>query len=111
MTWPLDPDPSAADADAEEPPLPTYVVHARFGEQAPSLEEAVRALRARLAGAHGLYDDVRLERRDDDGTWLLDVRFVVASLNAQTAVRGVAETLADHGPAADEVWADPVPLG
>ena len=101
----------ASGSALEDRALPTYAVRARFAERAPSAEHAERALRARLTAAHGLYDDVRVEREEDDGTWQLQVRFVVVSVDAQSAVRGVAATLADGGQPADEVWADPVPLG
>jgi len=67
-------------------------------------------VRARLTAARGLYDDVRVERREDDGTWQLEVRFVVVSIDAHTAVLGVSETLESAGVSADEVWATPLEL-
>ncbi len=105
-------DPVSDDApDSAEVALPTFVVRARFAEAAATAEEAERAVRKRLTAARGLYDDVRIERREDDATWLVEARFVVASLDAHSAVLGVSETLADAGAPPDEVWADPVPIG
>lgn len=87
--------------------LPTFVVLARFAEAADSAEQAERSVRERLTATRGLFDDVAVERREDDGTWLLEVRFVVVSLDPQTAVTGVCETLAAARLSPDEVW---VPL-
>ncbi len=104
MISPLD---RPAEPEPDESALPTFVVNARFAETAPTEQQAAAALRQRLAGAHGLFDDVRVERREDDGTWLLEARFVVVSVDAPTAVTGVSATLAQAGAEADEVWIDP----
>ena len=92
----------------EEGLLPTYAVQARFAEGAEDAEQAEHSVRARLTAAQGLYDDVRVERREPDGTWLLEVRFVVVSVDAHTAVLGVSESLRGAGLAPDEVWATPL---
>ena len=93
----------------DEPSLPTFVVLARFPEAADSAALAEQSVRGRLTAARGLYDDVRVERREDDGTWLLEVRFVVVSIDARTAVTGVSETLTGAGLSPDEVWVEPDP--
>ena len=98
----------APDEDGEVR-LPTFVVFARFPEAAPTAEQAEASVRERLTAARGLYDDVRVERREADGTWLLEVRFVVVSLDAHTAVEGVAGTLSSAGLSPDEVWVPPEP--
>ena len=94
----------------EEIALPTYEVKARFAAAGDSGEAAEADVRGRLTAARGLYDDVRVERREPDGTWQLEVRFVVVSIDAHTAVLGVSETLASAGVSADEVWATPLAL-
>ena len=93
-----------AEREPDESTLPTFVVNARFAETAATEEQAAAALRQRLTGASGLFDVVRVERREDDGTWLLAARFVVVSVDAPTAVTGVSATLAEAGARADEVW-------
>ena len=101
---------AGTDEDVDgEVALPTFVVLARFAEAAPTAEQAETSVRARLTAARGLYDDVRVERREDDGTWLLEVRFVVVSLDAHTAVEGVSGTLTSAGLSPDEVWVAPEP--
>jgi hypothetical protein len=99
----------ADDAGDGQVNLPSFVVLARFAEAAPTAEQAEASVRERLTAARGLYDDVRVERREDDGTWLLEVRFVVVSLDAHTAVEGVSETLTSAGLSPDEVWVPPAP--
>ena len=106
-----DPHVTSVDEDAEdEVALPTFVVRARFPEQAATAAAAELAVRERLTAARGLYDDVRVERREDDGTWQVVVRFVVCSVDVHVAVLGVSETLSESGVVADEVWADPAPI-
>lgn len=106
---PLDLELSGADDEDGEVRLPTFVVLARFPAAAPTAEQAEASVRARLTAARGLYDDLRVERREDDGTWLIEVRFVVVSLDAHTAVEGVAGTLGAAGLSPDEVWVPPEP--
>lgn len=106
----LAPDDGTPDVDRlEDVTLPTFVVLARFAEAADSAEQAEKSVRARLTAARGLFDDVLVERREDDGTWLLEVRFVVVSVEAQTAVAGVSETLTAARLSPDEVWVAPEP--
>lgn len=93
----------------EEVSLPTFVVLARFAEAGADAEQAEASVRARLTAARGLFDDVSVERREDDGTWLFEVRFVVVSVDAHTAVTGVSETLTRAGLSPDEVWVAPDP--
>jgi hypothetical protein len=85
-------------------PLHSFAVLARFRRAAASAEDAEEALRAELEPVHGLFDDVRVEPPEPDGRWALDVRFVVASLDAETAVNGVHETLRGSGLSPDEAW-------
>lgn len=103
------PSPRSAADDVDEPSvelaLPTFTVLARFADLAGTAEEAQDHVRSRLAATRGLYDDVAVERREPDGTWLLEARFVVVSVDAGTAVLGVDETLAAAGLTPDEVWA------
>lgn len=84
--------------------LPTYAVLARFRETAPSAEEAVRGLVARLRAADEPVHEVEVEREEDPGTWLVVARFVLVSVDAGTAVAGLTETLAEAGLEPDETW-------
>jgi hypothetical protein len=84
--------------------LPTFAVAARFRRAAADAGAAERALRQELTDAQ--YDDVQVERADDDGSWLLRGRFVVVSIDGHTAVTGVHETLHEAGTEVDEVWLD-----
>ncbi len=92
----------------DEGVLPSFAVLARFPAVGPDGDAAAAAVRERVTAARGLYDDVRVERQEPDGTWLVEVRFVVVSVDASTAVQGVVETLTAAGPAPDEVWAEPL---
>jgi len=94
----------------EEIALPTFEVKARLAAAGDTGDAAAADVRARLTAARGLYDDVAVERREPDGTWQLEVRFVVVSIDARTAVLGVSETLESAGVSADEVWATPLEL-
>ncbi len=93
----------------EDVNLPTFVVLARLAGAGESAEQAEASVRSRLTAARGLFDDVAVERREDDGTWLFEVRFVVVSIDAHTAVTGVSETLVAAGLSPDEVWVAPEP--
>ena len=86
--------------------LPTFVVLARFRESAGNEQDAVDAVRRRLAGAAEPFDDVFVERQEDDGSWMVVARFVVVSVDSHTGVAGVHDSLRTAGFAVDEVWAD-----
>lgn len=86
--------------------LPTYAILARFRESAASADDAVDAVTSRLADCGERFDQVTLERADDDGTWLVVARFVTVSVDAHTAVAGIHEDLHSAGLAPDEVWAE-----
>ena len=98
------------DEHAAEVVLPTFVVWARFRETAGSGEQAGQQVRDRVLAAGGLFDDVRVEPADPDGAWPVDLRFVVVSVDSNTAVAGVHSDLSEGGAAAYEVWAEPTPL-
>ena len=82
--------------------LASFAVTARFRRTAATAEQAEREVRTALRG--GLFEDVRVEPREPDGRWAVDVRFVLVSLDGETAVAGVHESLRLAGSAADEVW-------
>ena len=86
--------------------LPTFAILARFREAAGSEEAALAAVTERLTAAAERFDQVALERQDDDGSWLVVARFVTVSVDAHTAVAGVHEDLHSAGLAPDEVWAE-----
>ncbi len=86
--------------------LPTFVVLARFRQSAASEQEAVDTVRRQLTGADEPFDDVFVERAEQDGSWMVVARFVVVSVDAHTGVAGVHDSLRDAGLAVDEVWAD-----
>ena len=88
--------------------LPTVPVLARLRSTATDADAAVADVRARLAPVRGLYQDVLLERQEDDGSCWVVVRFVTVSVDVHTAVLGVHETLSAAGLPVDEVWAQPV---
>ena len=90
----------------DEMALPTFAVLARFQERAATGEEAARSLVARMTLAEEPFHEVRVERQDSDGCWLVLVRFVIVSIDAHTAVLGLSETLTDAGMLPDEVWVD-----
>lgn len=105
MTLPADLD-DLSDEPAEDV-LPTFAVLARFAEQAPDGETAVRQVMTRLGEAEEPFHEVRVERQEDATTWMVVARFVMVSVDAGTAVAGVSETLTDAGLRPDEVWAGP----
>ena len=84
--------------------LPSFVVFARFHADAATAEEAEQQVRERLQAARGLFDDTRVEPREPDGSWAVDARFVVASVDTDLAVQGVFATLQDAGVVPDEAW-------
>ena len=95
------------DTDELDTALPTYAVLAQLSRPTGgSGDEAVRSVETDLRAAGAPYDLVTVERQDDDGTWRLRARFVVVSVDGETAVRGVHETLVAAGVHPDEVWLD-----
>jgi hypothetical protein len=86
------------------PVLHTFAVQARFRCQAADAEHAERLVRERLVPVRDQLSDVRVEPQEPDGRWAVDVRFVVASVDGETAVNGVHETLRGAGVPADEAW-------
>lgn len=89
----------------DEAVLASYEVLARFPTIAGTEQEAVATLRSRLEPERGQYDDVTVERREPDGTWMVLARFVVATVDAEAAVAGVHAELTGAGLTPDEVWA------
>jgi hypothetical protein len=86
--------------------LPTFVVLARFRQAAASEQDAVDTVRRQLTGADEPFDDVFVERTEQDGSRMVVARFVVVSVDAHTGVAGVHDSLRDAALAVDEVWAD-----
>lgn len=86
--------------------LPTFAILARFRVQADTEREAVETVVARLTAAQEPFHEVTAEPREPDGSWLVDVRFVLVSVDGHTAVVGLDETLREAGTAPVEVWAD-----
>ena len=95
---------SAGIRDGGEVVLHTFAVRARFRRAAASAADAEALVRRELEPVRGLYDDAVVEPQEPDGRWAVDVRFVVASLDGTLAVRGVHESLREHGLVPDEVW-------
>ena len=87
--------------------LPTFAVLARLRSTAADGPAAVADVIGQVARAAGLYEDVVVERQEDDGSFCVVVRFVTVSVDAHTAVLGVHETLTREGIAVEEVWALP----
>lgn len=92
--------------DTTELALPTYAVLARFRATGSSSEDAVRSVVTALTDADEPFHEVQVERQEEDGTWMVVVRFVLVSIDGHTAVVGLHETLTAAGLAPDEVWAD-----
>jgi len=84
--------------------LPSFAVTARFRRAAETREDADHLVRSELQASRGLYNDAKVEPQEPDGRWAVDVRFVVVSLDGETAVEGVHETLREAGITPDEVW-------
>ena len=104
----MTPDPTTAQVLDELPAdvvLRTVPVLARLRSHAPDERAAVADVTARLEPVRGLYDEVLVERQEDDGSFFVVGRFVTVSVDVHTAVVGVAETLAGAGVPVDEVWA------
>ena len=92
-------------ADDVDVVLATVQVLARLRSDAPDEESAVADARRRLEPVRGMFDDIVVERREDDGSFWVVARFVTVSTDVHTAVVGVHETLRDAQVTADEVWA------
>jgi len=88
--------------------LPTFAVLARLHSTAADGPAAVADVIGQVAPSAGMYDDVVVERQEDDGSFWVVVRFVTVSVDVHTAVLGVHETLIGQGVAVDEVWALPI---
>ena len=84
--------------------LDSFQVFARFCTQSATAQEAVLLVHRRILAAHEHPSEVRPEREERPGTWLVVARFVVVSVDAHTAVLGVTEALAAVRP--DEVWTE-----
>lgn len=82
----------------------SFAVRARFRRAADDAAAAEAAVRADLEPVAGLYDDALVEPQEPDGRWAVDVRFVVASLDGELAVRGVVEALRAQALVPDEAW-------
>ena len=87
--------------------LPTFAVLARLRSTAADAPAAIADVTAQVAPSAGMYEDVAVERQEDDGSFWVVVRFITVSVDAHTAVLGVHETLTGQGVAVDEVWALP----
>lgn len=92
------------DDDAVGSVLHSFAVQARFRCSAADAAQAERTVRQDLEAVRELYDDVRVEPQEPDGRWAVDVRFVVASVDGETAVDGVHSTLRERGLVPDEAW-------
>ncbi len=96
----------AADDELADPVLPTYALFARFRQQAADEPTAVRAVVERLTAAEEPFHEVEVERVEDGGLHLIVVRFVLVSVDGETAVNGLHATLVAAGLEPDEVWLD-----
>ena len=92
--------------DTTELVLPTYAVMARFRASGATGDQAVRQVVVALTEAEEPFHEVQVERQEEDGSWMVVVRFVLVSIDGQTAVVGLHETLVAAGLNPDEVWAD-----
>lgn len=87
--------------------LPTFSLLARFVVDAVTAEDATSHVEHRLSAVPLPFDQVELERHEDDGSWLVVARFVEPSIDGQTAIIGLHETLTKAGLPPDEVWVTP----
>ncbi len=85
--------------------LPTFTVLARFREHALDGPAAVRRVVERLTAAQEPFHETTVHA--DGADQVVQVRFVLVSIDAHTAVAGLSETLTAAGVAAEEVWAGP----
>lgn len=95
----------AVDELPAEVVLLTVPVLVRLRSHAPDERAAVADVIARLEPVRGLYDEVLVERREDDGSFFVLGRFVTVSVDVHTAVVGVVETLTAAGVQVEEAWA------
>ena len=84
--------------------LHSFAVLARFRCEADGAEAAEHEVRERLHPVRDLFDDARVEPQEQDGRWAVDVRFVVSSVDGETALTGVHTTLREAGLVPDEAW-------
>ena len=82
----------------------SFAVRARFRRTAEDAAAAEADVRADLEPVAGLYDEAVVEPQEPDGRWAVDVRFVVASLDGELAVRGVLDALGSQELVPDEAW-------
>ena len=85
--------------DSFDAVLPTFALMARFRNTPDVVVE-------QLTAAELPFHEVSVERTEFDGTVLVVVRFVEASVDGSTAVAGLYETLHDVALDLDEVWVD-----
>jgi len=105
MTHPSDAvDDLPTSGDGTEVVLHSFAVMARFRCAASSGQQAEALVREQLQVVRGLYDDAKVEPQEPDGRWAVDVRFVVASVDGETAVAGVHDTLRQNQVPPDEAW-------
>lgn len=93
-------------ADSFDAVLPTYALMARFCVPTSDQDAAPRHVVERLTAAEMPFHEVEVERVEEDGTVLVVVRFVEASVDGSTAVAGLYETLRAASLDPDEVWVD-----
>ena len=86
--------------------LPTFRVLARFRSQAADERSAIREVTERLEPMRGMFDEVFLERTDDDGALQVLASFVTVAVEAHEAVVAVHSTLTEAGIAVEEAWVD-----
>lgn len=91
--------------DSGEVVLPTFVVLARF-RSGPDVDQALTQVRGTLEPVAGLYDNLVVERTEDDATVLVLARFVTVALEAAEAVNAVHATLQRNHITVDEAWVD-----
>ncbi len=87
-------------------PLPTYALLARFRVEQADEHAAIEAVRVRLREAEEPFDDITVEREEAPGAYYVMARFVLASVDGETAVMGLFETLRSAQLDPDEVWLD-----
>ncbi len=100
----VEPDQGLDSDSAPDPVLPTFALMARFGQQAADEREAVRAVVERLTLAEEPFHEVEVERVEEGGLHLVVARFVLVSVDGETAVNGLHATLVAAGLEPDEVW-------
>jgi hypothetical protein len=100
------PDLSELDLTEPDAPLRSFAVLALLTGPDLGGSDPVQVVQTRLADA-GLHpQDVQPLRQSESGQPEVRVRFVEASLDGETAVRGLDATLREAGLPVDEVWLD-----